>query len=257
MFGFLIKKWFFDLWDNFLPSILVNLGFVLVLTVPVLVTPAASAVNVGLGLVALAAGVLVVAAFVGGAFSAASTVADYRSVTFRVFWDGLVAVLPTSLLVGTIFILHAGLFSVALPFYASFDSWLGLFAVAVLFWISVAWILTAQFVLSVRLRLAKRNVDVLKKAFIFFFDNLFFSIAVAIGALVIIALSVLTAFLLPGITGLAIWYESAMKLRLYKYDYLEEHPDERGSIPWDALIYDDRERVGKRTLRGMIFPWKE
>ena len=49
-----------------------------------------------------------------------------------------------------------------------------------------------------------------------------------------------------------------MKLRLYKYDYLEENPDaKRNDIPWDALLIDERERVGKRTLRGMIFPWKE
>jgi hypothetical protein len=28
-------------------------------------------------------------------------------------------------------------------------------------------------------------------------------------------------------------------------------------VPWDALLAEDREQVGVRTLRGMIFPWKE
>jgi hypothetical protein len=85
-----------------------------------------------------------------------------------------------------------------------------------------------------------------------------FAVGLAIGGVFIMLVSFVTAFLVPGITGLAIWYQSALRLRMYKYDYLEEHPDTpKREIPWDALIYDDRERVGKRTLRGMIFPWKE
>ena len=45
---------------------------------------------------------------------------------------------------------------------------------------------------------------------------------------------------------------------MYKYDWLEANPEaNRKKIPWDALLMDDKERVGKRTLRGMIFPWKE
>ena len=34
MFGFLIKKSFFDLWDNFLAAVLANLGFIVVLSIP-------------------------------------------------------------------------------------------------------------------------------------------------------------------------------------------------------------------------------
>jgi hypothetical protein len=43
-----------------------------------------------------------------------------------------------------------------------------------------------------------------------------------------------------------------------KYDYLEENPRaDRKHIPWETLLREERERVGKRTLKGMIFPWKE
>jgi hypothetical protein len=81
---------------------------------------------------------------------------------------------------------------------------------------------------------------------------------VAVGSVAVLALSAFTALLIPGITGLLIWHQVALKIRLCKYDYLEENPDaNRRQIPWDALLIDDRERVGKRTLRGMIFPWKE
>jgi hypothetical protein len=134
----------------------------------------------------------------------------------------------------------------------------GLFALAILFWMSVIWWMTAPFYLPVRTRLTPAIVPALKKSFIVTFDNAAFVIGVSIGAVVIAALSFFTAFLIPGIAGLAIWYQAALKLRLYKYDYLEANPEaDRKSIPWDALLYDDRDRVGKRTLRGMIFPWKE
>jgi hypothetical protein len=71
-------------------------------------------------------------------------------------------------------------------------------------------------------------------------------------------LSAFTAFLLPGLGSIVLLLQVATKLRIYKYDYLEENPEaNRRKIPWDAILIDDKQRVGKRTLRGMIFPWKE
>ena len=101
----------------------------------------------------------------------------------------------------------------------------------------------------------KKNI---KKIFLIFFDNTFFSLGVFIGSVVILAASSFTAFMLPGVGTIVLWVNAALKLRLYKYDYLEAHPEaNRKKIPWDALLIDEKERVGKRTLRGMIFPWKE
>ena len=44
--------------------------------------------------------------------------------------------------------------------------------------------------------------------------------------------------------------------------YLEEHPElttkkERKNIPWEELIYEDRETLGPRKLRSFLFPWKD
>jgi hypothetical protein len=97
----------------------------------------------------------------------------------------------------------------------------------------------------------------LKKMFLLLLDNPLFSFGLFLGSLLILAVSVFTVFLLFGVTTLLLWWNTALKLRLYKYDHLEKHPDDRRRIPWDALLVEDRERVGKRTLKGMIFPWKE
>ena len=56
--------------------------------------------------------------------------------------------------------------------------------------------------------------------------------------------------------------QNNFRIRLYKYDYLEEHPElttkkERKQIPWEDLIYEDRANLGPRGLKALLFPWKE
>jgi hypothetical protein len=43
---------------------------------------------------------------------------------------------------------------------------------------------------------------------------------------------------------------------MVKYDYLEEHGQAK-SIPWEELLEDEEDKMGRRSLRGMIFPWKD
>jgi uncharacterized membrane protein YesL len=118
-------------------------------------------------------------------------------------------------------------------------------------------VLALQFFFPVQSRLDKKFGKILKKMFLLFLDNPLFSVGLLVGAVATLALSAFTALLLPGIASILLWWNVALKLRIYKYDYLEKHPDARRNIPWDALLVEDRERVGKRTLKGMIFPWKE
>jgi uncharacterized membrane protein YesL len=258
MFGFVIKKWFFDLWDNFLPVVLVNLGFIAVVALPVSVPPALAQVSPVAGVLSLIVGVFLAFIYAGAAFAFAGSIADYESLSWSSFFAPLKQWFPASLALAAIAVAHIALLAVALPVYSAMDNFIGLFAIAALFWMSVIWWLAAQFYWPVRGRLNRRVGRVLKKSFLLTFDNVGFSTAIAAGGLVVTAISFFTALLIPGIVGLGLWYQTAVKLRLYKYDYLEEHPDaSRRNIPWDALLFDDRERVGKRSLKGMIFPWKD
>ncbi|SIQ20131.1 hypothetical protein SAMN05920897_10550 [Alkalispirochaeta americana] len=257
MFGFLIKKAFFDLWDNFLPVMLLNLGFIAVIALPILLPAAVAPFGPVAGITALIIGVLVVFCYIGGLAGVARTIVDYESLEWNSFFSPLRQFLPVTLSLGAAVLLHCALLLVAIPVYTALGNLFSIFALAILFWMSLIWWLAIQYVLPVRARLSRQPLAVLKKSFILTLDNTFFTIAIALGAVVIAVLSTFTAFLLPGAAGIAIWYQAALKLRLYKYDHLEETVDKKASIPWDALLYKDRERVGKRTLRGMIFPWKE
>jgi len=124
-----------------------------------------------------------------------------------------------------------------------------------------------------------------RKCFMMLFDNTSFMVALfitlnvsapyVIGLFLLLFLGFptrLLAFgspllLLPGPASSVLLLTVAFKLRLYKYDFLEKQQQSkteqegrklrRARIPWDALLAEDRELVGVRTIRGMIFPWKE
>jgi uncharacterized membrane protein YesL len=145
----------------------------------------------------------------------------------------------------------------ALPWYFTRGNFLGVAIAGLLFWSCVIAILAGQYFFPIfnRLETTLRNVP--KKCLMLFFDNSFFTIVLVLGAVVLLILSSFTAFLFPGLATILLWYHVGVRLRLYKYDYLEAHPGaNRKTIPWKTLFTEDQERIGPRTLRGMIFPWK-
>jgi len=135
---------------------------------------------------------------------------------------------------------------------------LGLFLTAIVFWTLAAGILAFQFFFAVRCRLGTKLTSIIKKSFIIFFDNPMFCIFSFIYNLVILIISALVAFLIPGPAGILLFLDEGLRLRLLKYDWLEANPEaNRRKIPWDELLIDEREKTGSRSLRSFIFPWKD
>jgi hypothetical protein len=256
MFGFLIKKAFFDMWDNLIRVVILNLGFILIFAVLVYFPLAAQTVPV-LFYVAVGVGVCLLFVYSGMVSAMVCQIADYARPELRDALGHLRETWPTSLLFAIVNLALVFLFGVAFPVYREVRSFVGPLASSFLFWILIFWVLALQFFFPVQSRLDKKFAKILKKMFLLFLDNPLFSVGLLVGAVATLALSAFTALLLPGIASILLWWNVALKLRIYKYDYLEEHPDARRNIPWDALLVEDRERVGKRTLKGMIFPWKE
>jgi uncharacterized membrane protein YesL len=258
MFGFLIKKAFFDMWDNMFRILLMNLGFLAVLAILFVLVPLAGAI-VPLAIAIAVVGFAGLAVYAGAASRMCADIADYRQPGFSEFWSHLKDNAPTSLLLALVVVVYAGVvFVVDFPFFASVKSFPAWIAFALLFWVTVACALALQYFFPIRARLDRKFRKVLRKSFLLLLDNPGHSFGVFLGALVIGVISIFTALLLPGPATLLLWWHTAFKLRMYKYDYLEQNPGaNRRRIPWDALLVEDRERVGKRTLKGMIFPWKE
>jgi uncharacterized membrane protein YesL len=257
MFGFLIKKAFFDMWDNLFRIIIMNLGYIAVLGIFFLLAPLFFTV-LPLFFITLAIGIAVLVVYTGAVGKMCSEIADYRQPGFADFWRFVKETYPSSLLLALVVTAYVFIVSVAFQFYGGMKSIAGPLAVALLFWVTVAGVFAAQYFFPIQARLDRKFRKIIRKTFLLFFDNPGSSIALLLCALVILVASVFTALLLPGIATILLWWNVAFKLRLYKYDWLEQNPGaNRRRIPWDALLVEDRERVGKRTLKGMIFPWKE
>lgn len=296
MFPFLIKKAFFDMWDNLFRIFALNLGYVLIISGTGFLISAVAQTQLAYFAV-LIVGCAALSVFTMGTAAITSALADYKTPEWREFVDAIRARwLPAVVLVAINAAVFLFLTMIALPVYT--QSTLGLVALGLLGWTAVFWLLATQAFFPLITRMADPFGKTVRKCLTLLFDNtgfmvgLFITLNVTapylIALFLLLFLSVptrLLAFgspmlLLPGPATAVLLLTVAFKLRMYKYDYLEERqadageegapdgdpPEDSGRpgrrrrrvrIPWDALLAEDREQVGVRTLRGMIFPWKE
>lgn len=152
--------------------------------------------------------------------------------------------------------------AVALPYYFSFKNFLGLFLGLCVLWIFLIVQLSLLWFFPIRSQLEQDFRKCIKKCFILFFDNTSFTLFMFFYTLILIALTVPLAFLAPNVSGILLAWNNAFRLRMYKYNWIEQHPEipiqtARKQIPWEDLLAEDRETVGSRTIRNLIFPWKD
>ncbi|MFA5699337.1 MAG: hypothetical protein WC954_06360 [Sphaerochaeta sp.] len=258
MVGFFIKKAFFDGWDNLISLVVHNLGYLLVVFLLFGgLSLAESSTFLFFLIIILGLGAL--AFYSAGAASASWAYAYYQRPGFNDLKRGIRISWRHGLLFWGLLLLIVTLTFLVIPFYMSFGNMVGIILSVLLFWVTLllSFSLLYYYPLFFAMQ-GDRPTKTLKKAFLLVFDNPFFTLFLAIYQVITFILSLLLAFLAPGFTGMNLASSVATKLLLFKYDYLEAEPEaDRKSIPWDELLYDEREAVGPRSLKGMIFPWKE
>ena len=264
MIGFLIKKTFFDLWDNLFRVALLNLGFIASLAIPVFLPGLFT--NTALSLAFLLAGTLWCFVYLSAAALSLRAVSDYGSFGFGDFARNLKAGWSAGLCAGAAALVLWAMASIIIPFYLAMGSMIGLLLAAVIFWTMALALLALQFFFAVRARLDRKFSKAFKKCFIICFDNPGFALFSLLHTVIVLAISALLAFLFPGPGGVLLFLDEALRLRLLKYDWLEANPAEersdgrrggRRKIPWDAILIEEREKTGIRSLKSFIFPWKD
>ncbi len=258
MIGFFIKKAFFDGWDNLVVMVLYNLGvigfiflgwasFGLGVTAPVLTY------------ILLAVILFFYSVFLGGVSHVTHGWANYEHDSWTNFKIGIKRNFRHSILHFAVNLILTVLCFFVLPFYVSFQNLFGLVIAVLLFWVVLSFMLALCYYFPLTDMLpGDRPLKTLKKCFIFLVDNLGFSIFFGIYRLICFALSIFTMGLIPGGAGLVLTHQIAGKLLMMKYDYLEENSDaDRRHLPWIDILYEENEKIGPRSLKGMIFPWKD
>ncbi len=268
-----MRKAFYDIWDCFLYSLLFNsvitmvggAGMGLSLRVPAGIVQTAV-----IAAFFLAAGVLLTAVSL-----LYGQVSDYRSFSFRDFFPALKESWKTGLAFFAILFAAIILLLFSVPFYFSMMTLPSFLIGALLLWTIILFFAAMQWFLPVYYRLNKDFRTCMRKSFILFFDNAGFSVFLLVFSALLLAVSFFLGFLIPGWTAVLIAGQGALRLRMFKYDWMEEQEkktiasDEynatggglrsrgkRPRVPWLELLADEDENVGHRTLKSFFMPWK-
>jgi hypothetical protein len=271
MFKFFIKKNFCDGWDNFFFLVLSNAITIVLLFAAYFAIRAMDAANPYLPLLGFVifSGLLSIQLFAWGANAA--KLADFRSPSFGVFFSALKSVWKIGFAFGAMIALSLLLARFAIAYYLTLyfrdGNVIGLVVTAGLGWFLLVSAISLQYFIPLYF-LQENNgfKKCLKKSFIIFYDNVFFSIELFIYNLVIFVISCVTFMIIPGLNGIVLSSMNALRLRLYKYDWIEKmsenDPDfekdreKRSEVPWDELLAEDMESLGPRKLTSFIFPWR-
>lgn len=273
MFGFLIKKNFCDGWDNLFTLVLVNLiymfsaGAVAVgFSMLILKTPLGAEGNEAVAYSIAALGIFLfyfVYCLCSFAFGdLAHQIADFNSVRVVDFFKAIPSCLKDAALYALMTAALTVISLIGLRWYFVQGTYIYFLLGCVFLWFDFFAILALQWFIPVRAIMHNNFRKCLKKCLILVLDNTAFTIGLTLYSFVLVIFSLFFLGFAPSIAGITLARVNALRLRLYKYDYLELHPElktrrERKQIPWEELIYEDRETLGPRKLRSFLFPWKE
>ena len=265
MILFLLKKNFCDGWDNMISLVVPNVVMTIlavILWVLYGILNAAGNMILGMAFTALIPAVFMMFVFAYG--ENAVRIANFGTGPIRDFFANIVPHAKDGFLIGLIFGVFVIFASVGIPYYMSIardGNLLGIFFAACVFWFSFIALLALQWFIPVKLILKDNFKTALKKCFIIFFDNPGISLFLFFYHCVLAVLSFFLLGCAPGATGILLSLTNALRILLYKYDYLDAHPELTGrarrKIPWSDLIAKDKETLGPRTLRSFIFPWRD
>ena len=258
MFAFAVKKTFFDLWDHLFFALAVNLVF----TLATLGLASLSFLFHGLGPAGQLAFVpipFLLAAVLGGlATFWARDIAFQGSAKVSDFVPHLAASWKASLVFGIGWLVLAAGFLFGVPFYSSVNPIVGFVFGVVLAWALFFGAGMSLYYPGLNAQIEPKVGKLFKKAFLVFLANPWTSLWVAVIFVISLVLSVVTLGFFPGILGISLWLQVGFKFLMAKYEWIEANPDEdHKKVPWGAILADDMEKVGPRSFKSLIFPWKD
>lgn len=285
MIGFQFTKWFWNLWDHLILVLLWNLLFLFAAGLlfylsqglpqfaewlygvsPGALAPASYPLLLFLPLALLLFVTTVLQhAYALNNYNIAKFERSEWKACFRRAWSK--PSLLAALLLDFSVLLLGFVFFVSWRFYSLQGGVLSFMAMGLLFWLVLLVLLSFGFYFPMLVRDAFSVRKALRQSILVCLDNLFLSMILALVGLVLLVVSLIPPFMLFfGPVGLGLWYEVSLRLLFYKYQYLEQHASDAQSgrskrekidIPWRVLLREERERIGPRSLRNFIFPWKD
>lgn len=258
MIKFIIKKAFFDTWDNLIRFFIFNL-----MTIPfILITYFGFSLAVNrilIGFLFVAIGVVLLVIHQATIFYFLRDIGNCNSVSFKDYIKYLKQDFKIKVQFAFAWTGFITITSISIVYYLGGDSLVTLIPLALVFWFTLMTGMATLFFFPIKIRLEGNFTKVLKKCFIILLDNPGAGIFVFIYTLILFILSIPSIGLLPpGLSSIGCVIDTTVHMFELKYDYLDNNPDaDRKKIPWTELTYELNENIGPRSLKGMIFPWKD
>lgn len=265
MFGFFLKKNFSDIWDNILFILLSNLFANAVVAAALYSLYRLESIPDLARYIIVVAGAGIFMIFIFAWGENAARIADFGVPSWKSFFASIPSSIVPGFSFGALFALLLIVARIAFSFYFILyknGNIMGIFLAALIGWFTFVVILAMQWFVPLYSLQENSFGQCIKKAFIIFFDNAKFSFACLLNNIILLALSVFTLGFIPGVNGLLLTGMNALRLRLYKYDWYEQHPeiledrDKRSEVPWDELLAEDKESLGPVKLSTILMPWK-
>ena len=276
MFKFFFKKNTCDIWDNLLHAIVLNLislalfvGSIFLCMWTLALPGRAESFVYIFFYVALILCCMILNVFFFAEGENAVKIANFETPSFSRYFKNLLPSIKDGCIFGFFQGLLIAVAIVSMPYYYHLyrpsdggeRNIMWLLCMVFVFWFLVITALSMQWFVAVRSTMHNNFWKCVKKSYILFFDNMGFTLALALVNLLNLAITILTFGIAPGITGITITNCNALRLRLYKYDWLEVNPDlspkEQRQVPWKDLIAKDKKTLGPRKLKNFFRPWRD
>ena len=134
----------------------------------------------------------------------------------------------------------------------------GAFVALLLFDFEVILFLIHQFFFPVCYYYNSDGSSVVKRSFAIGIDSFGYSFLLILRSLFDFVLSVITFSAIPGICGIGLSRMDMVRLLAKRYKYIESNTGvTKKDVDWHLILEDDINSTGKRTIRSIIFPWKD
>ena len=258
MIGFLIKKSFFDGWDNLLTLVVLNLGYLVAFGL-LLLASMLSETSIWLWLALVVLAFFYISIYNLGVNAHTFAYSRYKREGFKTFFSAIKEHFTHGLLYFVILVLMAICALYVIPFYFKMNNMLGYLLGMILVWAIVAFLFALQYYFPMCFYCeADRPYTTLRKCFGLVADNIGVTFFLVLKTLLDLVITIFTATLVPGFGGISLARMDTVKLLLKKYEFFAQNPGStRRDLNWEDLLYEERELVGPRSLKGMLFPWKD
>ena len=251
----LIKKTFFDLWDNLYSMFLFGVA-----TIVVAAFFMAMMVTVGVNspkfFLAFIGGIFCLGQLIAALFFYTHDIAMNEQVKIRNIVGYIAQTWKVNLVISGIFSTILILTISGVRFYMHAVGPVAVVGTGVLAGTAIIVGLVLLFFYPFYIRSEEGIIDAMKKSAFFISDNPVFVIGVIIGIITICAMSAFSYGIAPGFTAITLWINVCVRIRLYKYEYRKSTKTVSGNIPWDDLIKEDLAMYDRRWFVGKT-PKKE